>query len=123
MCIIKGTPLIVHNVPIAGKAETLMQWFLSLFELTPISPPLLRFIEEAELSHSEPADGQPLFSGHCSLVIAFSGNSAWTEIRGCQRGWDTENQRHLLYYVINRSHAPEDLEGARASEVPKSLSF
>ena len=91
--------------------------------LTPISPPLLRFIEEAELSHSEPADGQPLFSGHCSLVIAFSGNSAWTEIRGCQRGWDTENQRHLLYYVINRSHAPEDLKGARASEVPKSLSF
>ena len=64
--------------------------------LTPISPLLLKSIEEAELSHSEPAGGEPLFSGDWSLVTAFSGNSAWTEIRGCQRRWETGLQRHLL---------------------------
>ena len=56
-----------------------------------------------------------------SLVIAFSGNSAWTEIRGYQRGWDMGHQRHLLYHVINCSH--EDLRRALASEVPNSVSF
>ena len=56
-----------------------MQWFLSSLNgdvsrlLMMISPPLLSSIKEAELSHSEPAGSEPLFSGvsvqlSCSVV-------------------------------------------------------